>query len=215
MSTEIEAVTESAKAVQETGKAVGKALDLIRDIGPFVNRVLGKPIEDMVGLTIADPLHEIRRRNQDRLAQRTDEILRARLTGHTEPVSPDLAIPLIAAAQDQSRPELQELWARLLANAMDPYRAGDLRQEFIETIRLFHPKDALFLQTISDNDSKLSPNTREFLKQNFSLQESTVLVGLAQLEKLGCIHQNAASGGTPANFYVSVYGVELMRACRP
>jgi hypothetical protein len=38
---------------------------------------------------------------------------------------------------------------------------------------------------------------------------------LAHLEKLGCIHQNTPSGGAPSNFYVSAYGVELMRACRP
>jgi hypothetical protein len=30
------------------------------------------------------------------------------------------------------------LWARLLANAMDPARANDLRIEFIEAVKRFH-----------------------------------------------------------------------------
>src|SRR6185437_15652234 len=113
--------TEQAKAVQEGSKAVGKAIDLTDKVGSFLGRVLGTPIEDAVGLVIGDRLHHARLRNADRLARRTEEIL-AQRNVKPEPVSANLAIPLLQAAQDESREKLQELWARLLANAMDPKR---------------------------------------------------------------------------------------------
>ena len=48
------------------------------------------------------------------------EILQRRNVQKPEPVSPSLAIPLISAAYDETRPELQQIWAELLAAAMDP-----------------------------------------------------------------------------------------------
>jgi hypothetical protein len=68
----MDSATETAKAVQEVAKATGKAIDLVRDIGPFVNKVLGNPIADIAGMAIGDPIHEIRKRNQARLAQNTE-----------------------------------------------------------------------------------------------------------------------------------------------
>jgi hypothetical protein len=42
----------------------------------------------------------------------------------TEPVSLSVAIPLMRGAYDESRPGLGEMWADLIANAMDPERSG-------------------------------------------------------------------------------------------
>jgi hypothetical protein len=212
MSTEIEVVTETAKAVQETGKAVGKAIDLVRDFGPFLNRVVGKPLEDLVGVAINDPLHEIRRRNQARLADRTDAILKARKVSETEPVSPSVAIPLIQAAQDESRPDLQERWARLLANAMDPVRADDIRPDYIETLKRFHPRDAVILEKINETGGPLSPNARDFFQQFLKISQDAVLVSIETLVREKCL-------GHPPNEiiqpYMTPYGRELLNACRP
>ncbi len=72
------------------------------------------------------------------MAHRTDEIISARHIQKTVAISASLAIPLLSAAGDESRPELQDLWARLLANAMDPARANNLRIEFIEAVKRHH-----------------------------------------------------------------------------
>jgi hypothetical protein len=211
MSTEIEAITETAKAVQETGKAVGKAIDLIRDFGPFVNRVVGKPLEDLIGISVTDPIHEVRRRNQARLADRTDEILKTRKVAETEPVSPSVAIPLIEAAQDESRPDLQDRWARLLANAMDPARADDIRPEFIETLKRFHPRDAVILEKINETP-ELSPNARDFLQPHLKISQDAVLVSIETLVREKCLAHHPNELIKP---FITPYGRELLKACRP
>jgi hypothetical protein len=51
---EVDAITESAKAVQETAKLGGKALDIGRDAGGWLNRIFGPGIEDAVALHWSD-----------------------------------------------------------------------------------------------------------------------------------------------------------------
>ena len=209
-------VSEVAKATQEVAKLGGKAVDLVSRSSGFLYNILGRPLEDLVGTKIADPLKAKRLENQIVLVQETIKRLAAR--GITDEmiakVSPSLIEPLLEAAGGESRPELQDLWARLLANALDPSREQDLRIEFIETLKLFHPRDAFILLAMSDSGATLAPNTRDYFMKRLALQQSTVLVSLAHLEKLGCIHQDAGAGGSPANFYMAAYGSELVRACR-
>ena len=77
-----------------------------------------------------------------------DKILRRRQVDYPQPVSPSLAVPLLQAAYDESRPELQELWASLIAAAMDPARSGRVRLSFIDTLKQFDPLDALVLRGV-------------------------------------------------------------------
>jgi hypothetical protein len=62
----------------------------------------------------------------DRLADRGEP---------TEPPSLSLLLPILVAAAEESRDELQDLWARLLAAAADPSRARSFRIQFIETVK--------------------------------------------------------------------------------
>jgi hypothetical protein len=162
MPDEIEAVTETAKAVQEVAKVGGKAIDATRELGVFVAKVLGTVPEDTVGILGGDLLHNARIRIASKFAKRTNEILLARGVERPEPVSPSVAVPLLQAAQDEDRPELQELWARLLANAMDPAKSNSVRLEFIEALKRFHPRDAVILQKMGEQSGQFSPNTRDF-----------------------------------------------------
>ncbi len=50
-----EEIVEGAKAVQETARATGKAIDGLRETGGFFNRVFGNLVEDGVGI-VADKL---------------------------------------------------------------------------------------------------------------------------------------------------------------
>jgi hypothetical protein len=55
--------------------------------------------------------------------------------------SPSILIPLLQAAADESREELQSLWGTLLANAMlDNGRRA--RRALVETLKLMEPRDA-------------------------------------------------------------------------
>jgi hypothetical protein len=124
---------EQAKAIQGVSNfgttIVTEGSQLARSFG----RILGTVPEDAVGLIIGDPLHAVRTVIAAKLDDWVDQILRRRQVQKIEPVSPSLAIPLLRAAYDESRPELQELWASLIAAAMDPARSGRVRLSFIET----------------------------------------------------------------------------------
>ena len=78
---------------------------------------------DLVGVAGGAWLHEIHARLRDKLRRRTEQILRERDVQDVIELSPNMAVALIAGAQEEGREELMELWARLLANAMDPKNA--------------------------------------------------------------------------------------------
>jgi hypothetical protein len=62
-----------------------------------------------------------------------------------EPPSLKLALPILAAAADESHEELQDLWARLLAAAMSPKKSKLIRLRFVEVLKKLDPPDALVL----------------------------------------------------------------------
>lgn len=66
---------ETAKAAQELAKTADNAIDAARGAAEFLNRVLGNPIADVVGITVADPLRFVRIISLDWYSKRVDEIL--------------------------------------------------------------------------------------------------------------------------------------------
>jgi hypothetical protein len=63
--------------------------------------------------------------------------------------SPSIAIPLIEAAINEDREGLKEIWAKLLAAAMDPSRANRVRQAFISAAKAMEPLDATVLLALA------------------------------------------------------------------
>jgi hypothetical protein len=82
--------------------------------------VFGDVPGDLVGVVVGAWLHEFHIRLRDKLRRRTDQILRDRNVQEVIELSPNVAVALISGAQEEAGEELAELWARLLANAMDP-----------------------------------------------------------------------------------------------
>lgn len=60
----------------------------------------------------------------------------------------------LIGAQEESREELAELWARLLANAMDP-NMNSVRQSFIDAVKRMDPLDAVVLRYIYERKIKM------------------------------------------------------------
>jgi hypothetical protein len=89
----------------------------------------------VVGIVIGEPLHFVRTKIAQKLDERVTKIHRDRNVQEAQPVSPSVAIPLLRAAYDESRPELQDVWARLIAAAMDPKRSDGMRLSFIDAVK--------------------------------------------------------------------------------
>lgn len=205
-----------AKTIQETAKAVRKTLEVVEKSGKFAANILGPSLKELVGLTLEDPLSYARFRARAWYDRRVQEILRKRgKLGKTKPVSPSIAIPLLEAAQDETREELREIWAKLIANAMDPDRSKGVRRSIIDAVKGFEPLETLVLQEFNAAlkcGSAVSKGIEKRLDCLFDEVEASVM----NLEKLGCITKTGNDFGQ--KFVMSCYrlnglGREIIRVC--
>jgi Abortive infection alpha len=88
-----------------------------------------------------------------------------------------LGIPLLRAAYDEGRPELQDIWAALIAAAMDPERMGRVRISFIDTLKRFDPLDARVLAE-RYKQSEMLPNPLQFISAAFQVPHDEILFQL-------------------------------------
>ena len=194
------------KAIEETAKTTGKALDLIKGASPA--------IADIYGYLIGDSISQARKRRLHDLAEETKRLLEDRGV-RPEPAPEQIAIPLLEAAQGESRPEMATRWATLLANAMDPARAQDVRPDFVQTLKQIQPSDALVLETMvsviqhptntSMSPDDLKPHAKE-------LRRSQIEMSMAKLTDLRCLRADTRVNG---NFALTGYGLEFFAACKP
>jgi len=211
-----------AKAAEETAKTAGKALDIAHDTGGYLGRVVGDLPANVVGVLGADWLREQRFRNIDRMKRRTAKILRERDVIQAIELSPNQATELLTAAQDESREALAELWARLLANAMDP-NLNNVRRSFIDAVKNMDPVDAFVLEFIFDRNFHVvqrlddpKPNgatSIDEISRVIHCGADGVEVSLRHLETLGFF--NDQGNWANLNLYVNANFREFMRACYP
>jgi hypothetical protein len=211
-------MNEKAKAIQEASKFGTKALETTEKLSSFLSRVFGTLPEDVIGIVGADWLHHIRIRNIVKMAQRTDEILRERGITKTHPMSPSVAIPLLHSAQDESRESLHELWARLLANGMDPNRSATVRLSIISIVKSFDPLDAVILERayrLSEDEGRTSDITN--LQAKLQITQDEYDISIQNLQRLGCFIHGTTSWKenvkTKEEVEFTPIGREIMRAC--
>ncbi|WP_293676545.1 Abi-alpha family protein [uncultured Phenylobacterium sp.] len=207
---------EQAKALQEAFKLGGKGLDSAKALGGYLTSILGSLPEDLVGLLGADWIRARRVENMINLGRAAKERLDARGVD-PEPVSLSVAIPLLEHAADESREELLDLWARLLAAAMDPARSKRVRQTFLDTLKSLDPVDALVLLRVPDlkRGQDSSENAYIIAANLLGISREEADISLHRLADLGCIRDRDGSRGERAVFIgravLSSYGVELLR----
>ena len=198
---------DQAKALQKLADFGTTAVEETGGLARYVGRILGTAPEDVVGIVLGDPLRFIRTIIAQKLDDKISTILRSRNVKIVEPVSPSLAIPLLRAAYDESREEIQEIWAKLLAAAMDPQRADRVRGEFVDAVKRLHPRDAIILDALYGTPGQLSPNPRDYFASHLAVSSDAIEVSFKNLEEIGCL-------STAADRHTTPFGRELMRACR-
>jgi hypothetical protein len=200
------------KAVAETAKLGGKLVDAASGAGGYIARTLGTIPEDALGLLGGDWLHEKRRRTLRAMQAKTAEILEriGQLELH-EP-SPSVVVPLLQAAADEARPELQELWAALLASALQADGGTRVRRAFFDTLRQMEPEDALlFRAAVAATDTSAIQRERQgAVAESVGLEGPGAQVAWQSLHRLGLLDQRGL--GTKN---ITPYGMEFWRACNP
>lgn len=190
MTEEVATTKEIAKAVQETGKAVQGVTELVGNVGSWMSRVMGTVPEDVVALVAGDRLRALRLRKQlehlDSIRRKQEEIIRRRGIADPKPIGLKQAIPAFEAMADESDETLQDLWARLLANAMDPDRDVHLQTIFVDTLRQFVPNDAVVFHALYGTSSKQERKLTS-LRQRLDLRESAIQLSIDRLKQLGCL----------------------------
>jgi hypothetical protein len=167
---------------------------------------------DLVGL-IGDWVKHKRARRWAELSAETVKILEARGVHNREEISPSIAIPLIAAAINEDRDVLKQLWAKLLAAAMDPQRSKLVRSSVIEAVKLMDPLDALVLEAVHSNPSgNWVPSGRDHMMAALHVSQEEILVSFENLEKLQCISFPVA--GPHINPILAPLGRLIMQAVR-
>lgn len=178
----------------EQAKLGQEVLKVMSGVGSFFKEALGGVPQDLVGYLGGDWLRLRRVENIAKMMERAREKLKAAGVTETEPASLTLALPILRGAADESREEIQDLWARLMAAALDPAKAGSVRQGFAEAISKMDPLDALVLtffkdawiNDISVGDSSIS-QTQCAAMLNISLNELNASIW--NLTKLGLVEK--------------------------
>ncbi len=210
---------EQAKLGQEAAKTTRDLITLVGDAG----RSLGKSqlatiASDVVGHWLgADKLHDRRLLQLGMLKARRDALLE-----NIDPVrigepSPSVVLPLLEAAMDESREQLQDLWARMLANAMID-GGSRVRDNFFSTLKGLEPLDVAVLDLFGVRDVSAEANSqaqisamerilRERRVEGFI--DDALAVSLEALQTSRCIHTDTISV-----WRMTAYGRQFVTACR-
>jgi len=185
---------ESAKAIQEAAKFLSKLVEAGAGVGHYLDRIFGRVPDNLVGYLGGDWLLEHRVRNAERLRAETEQIRRRRGTQETADISPSVAIPLVQAAIDEDREGLRELWAKLLANAMDPERTHLVRPTLINLLKKLDPLDARALQQMAEAPMGPPGDIADALSKRLGISRDEAFFSIEHLYELGCLDHS------PSNF---------------
>jgi len=204
----------------EQAKLLQELLKTLRGAGSFIEKALGSTPEDLVGYLGGDWLRVRRAENLVKYFLKTMQRLDD--WGIKEPIHAPLsvALPILQGAADEDREELADLWARLLANAMNP-NLGNVRYSFIEAVRQMDPPDAVLLLHIYEENlaairigaQHLQNKTigHTIIAPKIRRTSDEVELSLRHLERLRFLDAISNNPG----WYVNVTLREFMRACYP
>lgn len=198
---------EQAKAVTALSNFGATAVTESSNLARYIGRIIGTAPEDTVGLIIGDPLHAVRTLAASWYDSKVREILDRRAVKETAPVSPSVALPLIRGAYDESREGLRDMWAALIAAAMDPKRSDRIRLSFMEALKNFDPIDAVILKERNEIEGDPKPTVKAFLQNKLNISQDELNISIGNLEKLNC-----AADMRNGNFIVTPQGRGILRA---
>jgi hypothetical protein len=187
-------------------KAIEEALKTLQGFGGFLRETFGTVPEDLVGLLGGDWLKVRRAENLIRSLQKAKERLKARHVETAEPASLSIGLPILVAAAEESREELQDIWARLLAAAADPSRASRFRIAFIDAAKKMDPSDAPFLISLNQHGGRADGTELNAIGSELNITRDEIEVSWNNFRKLELLANDSHSA------LISPFGREFLRA---
>jgi hypothetical protein len=180
----------------------------LQGFGGFLRETFGTLPQDVVGLLGGDYLKVKRAENLFQMFEKAKKRIEDKHV--VEPDAPlSLVIPIMIAAADESRDELQDLWAALMAAVVDPDRKGFFRLKFIEIAKRMDPLDAPVLDRLGRFNHPVDHQHRTEIVKALGVTLDQVLVSIANLEDLGMV-----ATGTSFTNTVQPLGREFLRAIK-
>lgn len=166
----------------------------------FWDRVFGA---DTGGLSsLARSVRAYRLERARNLRDKTERRLQERGVSETQPVAPRLGVPLVEEATLADADQLLERWSSMLANAMDPGRAGSVRRSYVSILAELEPSDAEALDVIVREYAALSPHNRgralfrrDSLAKRLKATREDCELSLRNLMRLGLVKAGVLSAG--------------------
>jgi hypothetical protein len=194
----------SSESVSELARLGQKGISLIEQVGTYVGAVVGTGPHDLAHVAGLNWVHEVHKRQKAVYAAKTEALLAKIAKERLSEPSPSVIVPLLEAAQNETREELQNMWAALIANCMvDGGRK--VRRDFFSAVQRMEPADAVILVLLR---GEISDFQRERTSRGFT--DVDVDVSLSALKKLDCA-RNEPTG--PLGWRPTSFGLALLEAC--
>jgi hypothetical protein len=191
----------------EQAKLGTKALETLQGVAGFLREIFGTVPEDLIGILGGDWLKVKRVENICRTISKAHE--RLEKDGiKPQAASLSISVPLLKAAADESRDELQDLWASLLAAAADPNRSKFFRIEFIEVIKKMDPLDTLVLVAMGEGQPRVDGATQDRIREKLGVSRDAFHVSIDHLTKLNLLRKESGWSALTA------FGRELLRTLK-
>jgi hypothetical protein len=204
----------------EQAKLGREAVKTLRGLGGFIAKALGSTPEDFIGYFGGDFLRVRRAENMARLLSEASTRLTERGVEDPRPASLSVALPILRGAADEDRDELVDLWARLLANAMDP-KLNNVRHQFISAVQAMDPPDArtmnyLYRERVQrirvGGGGDQSDSSIEYAAKQLGVLQDDLEVSIRHLEVLDFL----STGSNDKTVWLPNAKMrEFMRACYP
>lgn len=217
----IETTKSLADAAKSLSDTTGKMMATAEKAGAWLTRMVG---EEAAGL-LKDGLFYWRAINALKLQDKLNAILARRQIDCPNPIPLRLAIPFLEEATMEDNETLQERWAQLLANAMDPHFRINMERYFAGALASLSPQDCIVLEKIAAY--KLAhPEieiTLDYLATNLQIEKNEIDLSLCSLARQALIDR-CPQNGAPissistwsfrnAAFNLTEFGKRFVTAC--
>jgi hypothetical protein len=178
------------KAIEETAKTTGKAIDATTELGKFTSRVFGATIREL-----ASWLHDVTTAKHIRwLANNIDSVMenveKLKQAGAIiRPLPARQAGLLLEAIAREDDEELQRLWAKLLDAATDAKSGYEVKRVHINVLQSIDPPEAKILDVIKtylQNNPSSKQIDGAILARDVGVSYTDLVIYLHHLSTLGC-----------------------------